>query len=443
MKTYQDLLELGENESARMDFVREIINQHKNSPEYRNAVIAEDYAKQQNTTIMRYRKTIYNLQGREVDDLWSANYKLPSGFFPRFVMQENQYLLGNGITWDEASTKDRLGKQFDTRVQQAGKIALTEGCAFGFWDMDKLRVFKLTEFAPLYDEENGALRAGVRFWQLTGDKPLRATFYEEDGFTEYRWKDGAGEIIKEKRPYILKIRETQVDGMEIYDGENYPSFPIIPLWGNDFHGSELMRGRSKIDAYDLIESGFANDLDNAQIYWILHNTGGMDDLDLSQFIERLKFVGAAVVDDTAGTGAEAHTVEIPHEARDSLLELLRKDIYRDFMALDVENIVSGAITATQIRAAYEALNSKTDEYEYNVLEFLHGVLNVIGIDDSPTFTRSVMVNVQEGVQTLVQAAPFLDDDYVTEKIMTLLGDKDKVDEVLSRRDADDIERIEE
>ena len=443
MKTYQDLLEIGEDENSRMDFVKGVINDHKSSMLFREAVIADQYDRQMNTTIMQFQKALYNLQGRPVDDIWSANYKLASNFFKRFVTQQNQYLLGNGITWNEASTKDKLGEDFDTRVQEAGRAALVGGVSFGFWNLDKLVVFKVTEFAPLYDEENGALKAGVRFWQLAPNKPLRATFYEEDGYTDYLWEHEKGSIIKEKRPYVIKTRTTEADGTEIYDGENYPSFPIVPLWGNPHHQSELTGIRGSIDAYDIIKSGFANDLDTAQVYWILHNTGGMDDTDLAQFIERLHINHAAAVDDVAGTAVDAHTVDIPSESREKLLERITKDLYKDYMAFDPESIVSGASTATQIRAAYEPLNSKTDEYEYCVIDFLQGILFVAGIEDKPSFTRSKIVNVQEEVQVIVQAASYLTDDYVTEKILTLLGDTEQAEEILNEMDAENIERLSE
>ena len=442
MKTYQDLLAVGESDKERMDFVRAVINDHQNSEAYKNAVIADKYDRQQNVTICNYQKALFDLQGRPVEDKWSANYKLASNYFKRFVTQQNQFLLGNGITWGKEDTKDKLGDDFDTRVQEAGRAALVGGCSFGFWNLDKLVVFNLLEFAPLYDEENGALMAGVRFWQLSPKKPLRATLYEQDGYTDYIWEDGKPSILKDKRAYILKTRTTQVDGTEIYDGENYPSFPIVPFWGNPHHQSELLGIRSAIDAYDIVKSGFADDLDTANVYWILHNTGGMDDVDLQQFIQRLHINKAAAVDDAAGTAVDAHTIEVPYESREKLLDRIEADLYKDYMAFNPDSIVSGAATATQIRAAYEPINSKADEYEYCAIEFLKGILNVAGIEDDPTFERSYIINRQEEIQVLTMAGQYLTEDYITRKILTVLGDGDRADDILGEMDAEDVERIE-
>lgn len=442
MITYQDLLAVGENERSRIDFVHKVINNHQQSKLYRDALTADAYDRKRNTTIMQYQKLLYTLSGKAVADNYSANYKLCSGFFNRFVTQENQYLLGNGISLENDADKEKLGKDFDISLQELGRYALIDAVSFGFWNLDHLEAFRVKEFAPLYDEEDGGLKAGVRFWQIDQAKPLRATLYELDGYTDYIWRNGKGEILKDKQRYILNIRETEADGAWIYDGENYPTFPIVPLWGNPAHQSELIGLQEQIDAYDLIKSGFANDLDDAsQIYWIIQNAGGMDDVDLVKFVEHMKTVRAAVVDDD-GARAESHTIEVPYASREALLDRLRSDMYDDFMALDTKAIAGGAATATQIKAAYEPLNNKADMYEYCLHDFLQNIFLLAGIPDAEaSFTRSVIVNTQDEIQTLIQGAPYLSEDYVTQKILELMGDGDKAEEILKTISAEGTARL--
>lgn len=441
MITFQDLLEVPNNDRDRMNFIRRVIDWHKTTDLYNNSVLAYEYDGRQNRTILQYKKLLYTISGQAVPDNYSANYKLCSNFFNCLVTQQNQYLLGNGVTWQEEDTADALGKDFDTRLQEAGHEALISGVAFGFWNLDHLEVFTPREFAPLYDEENGGLSAGVRFWQIDDIKPLRATLYELDGYTDFIWRAGQpGAILHPKRPYIISVQTSEIDGTEIIDGQNYPSFPIVPLWGNRHHQSELIGLRESIDSYDLIRSGFANDLDDAsQIYWTIQNAEGMDDIDLAKFVQRMRTVKAAVVDDN-GARAESHTLEVPFASREALLTRLRTDIYEDFMALDFRSIQAGATTATQIKASYEPMNNKVDMYEYCVLDFLHAILSLAGIDDDPTFTRSMIVNVTEEIQTLIQASEYLDSEYITRKILTLLGDGDQADEMLENMAADELER---
>ena len=441
MITYQDLLSVENIDKDRIDFVRKVINWHKTTDLYKDSILADEYDRQRNRTILLYRKLLYTISGQAVPDNYSANYKLCSNFFDSLITQQNQYLLGNGVTWQNEDTADKLGKDFDTRLQDAGHEALMSGVSFGFWNLDHMVVFTPREFVPLFDEENGGLSAGVRFWQIDESKPLRATLYELDGYTDMIWRNGKpGEILNPKRTYIVSVRSSEIDGTEIIDGKNYPSFPIVPLWGNKHHQSELVGLRESIDAYDLIRSGFANDLDDAsQIYWTIQNAEGMDDIDLAQFVQRMKTVKAAVIDQN-GASAESHTLEVPYASREALLTRLRTDIYEDFMALDFRDIKSGAATATQIKASYGPMNNKVDRYEYCVIDFLHAILSLAGIDDDPTFTRSVIVNVSEEIQTLLQAAEYLDSEDGTRKVLTLLGDGDQADEMLETMAANELER---
>lgn len=442
MLTYQDFLNLNDTDEARMEFCRRLINEHKTSDLYKTAYIAEQYDRHMNVTIRQFQKLMYDVTGKAIADNYTANYKMASRFFNRFITQENQYLLGNGITWSKDGTAKKLGQKFEIELQKLGHKALWGGVSFGFWNLDHLEGFSVLEYAPLYDEEDGAMKAGVRFWQIDGKKPLRATLYELDGYTDYIWntRDNVnGQVLHEKRGYIQKIRVSEADGEEIYDYENYPSFPIIPLWANDYHQSELEGLREQIDCYDLIKSGFANNVDEGSlIYWTLKNADGMDEVDVAEFIYRLKTQHAATLRNDAE--AESHNLEAPYQSRDALLTILRADLYEDAMALDTKAIADGAITATQIRAGYENLNLKVDQYENHVTDFVEDILAIAGIDDKPTYTRSQIVNSSETAQIVMQAAQFLPEDYITRKMLTLLGDGDLADDIIRQMDADELDR---
>ena len=160
---------VGENEQARIEFIRSAINEHRESHAYKTAADAEEYYNGLNPTINRYEKIIYDMQGRAHTDMWTANHKLASRFFGLAVDQEVSYLLGNGVTFAEKETPNKLCPDFDQEVMDAAREAKIAGVSFGFWDLTHLRVFSLLEFVPLYDEEDGAMKAGIRFWQVAQD----------------------------------------------------------------------------------------------------------------------------------------------------------------------------------------------------------------------------------------------------------------------------------
>lgn len=446
MYTFQDFQEeLVKGEKRVIDFVRSAINQHKATNDYKIADTAYKYFCHRNTTINNFQKLLYKATGEVIPDNISANYKMASDFFHRFIIQENQFLLGNGTTWQNEETKDRLGNKrypFDQQLQKAGEASLWGKVSFGFWNLNHLEVFNFLEFAPLYDEEDGAMKAGIRFWQVANDKPLRATLYELDGYTEYIWRKGEeGQVLFPKRTYKLKTRTNVADGTEIYAGENYDGFPIVPLWANQKKQSEFVGLQEQIDCYDLVKSGFADNIDEASfIFWTIQNAGGMDEVDLAEFINRIKTIHAYSFQGYEEQ-AQSHQLEVPYEAREALLQRIEKDLYKDAMALDTENIASGAVTATQIKASYEPLNAKVDGYEYCIKDFITDILDLAGIDDEPTFTRSMIINTQEEIQTLIQSASWLTEDYVRTRILNIFGDGDLAEQMKNDIDSQDLNRF--
>ena len=482
--TYQDLIDIGENDQDRIDFAMNCITQHRSSEELKTAEIAEEYDKQQNTTIVNYQKTIVDVTGRVIPDYFSPSYKMCSNFYNRLTTQRNQYSLSNGVKWTGITVtvpegtpgatrklvwdsvkdnniqyhyeyqlsaptgiEDKLGKDFDTQLQRLCKAGIDGGVSFGFWNYDHLEVFKITEFAPLYDEENGSLRAGIRWVQVDPKKPLRATLYEEDGYTEYIWNERVengkhiveGQIYRPKRTYTQKVTVSGIDEGTIYNGENYPTFPIVPFFPNEHKQSAIVGMRQHIDCYDMIKNEYANDMDNALFFWILKGAGGFDDGEAAAFIHKLK--QSRVVNIEGDQEIEPVPVNPQTEGREQILNRIERDIYKDFNALDIDQIQAGAVTATQIKAAYEQMDMAANQFEYQIIEFLERLMKVISIEDTPTFTRSMLINVSEMIQILLQSATALTDEYVTTKILELLGDGDKADYIINQKVAEELQKV--
>lgn len=436
------MLAVGENEQARIAFIRAAIDEHRGSPAFRAALDAEAYYDGLNPTISRYEKIIYDMQGRAHTDMWTANHKLASRFFGIAVDQEVSYLLGNGVTFADEDTGKKLCADFDQEVMDAARAAKIAGVAFGFWDLNHLRVFSLLEFVPLYDEEDGALKAGIRFWQVAPDKPLRATLYELDGFTEYLQKKNAQmDVLQEKRSYKLHYRSSEVGGTEIYGGENYPTFPIVPLKNNKRCLSEVAGKRNTIDALDLASSNMVNNVDEGNlIYWVLSNCGGMDDLDDAKFIERLKTTHVAHANGDDGAKVESKTIEAPFEGTNATIDMLKKKLYEDFQCFDASAVSAGNQTATAIKASYVPLDLKTDKFESEVTRFIVEILRLAGIDDQPSYTRNQIINKTEETQALLLGAQYYDDEYITKKLLTLNGDIGQFEDMMRRKSAEEIDR---
>lgn len=441
MLTYQDFLREATTDENKINFIQKAINQHTNSDDYKKAVEAYEYYRQRNTAIMQYQKILYTVTGKPIEDVFSANHKTTSNFFYKIITQMIQYSLGNGLIFENENVKEKFTGDIDLKIKKIFRYAAIEKIAFGFYNNGNLECFKVTEFVPLWDEEDGSLKAGIRFWQIDSSKPLRATLFELDGYTEYiKEKSQPMRILKGKQKYIKYRQTSEIYGTEIFEGENYPTFPIIPAYCSDKKQSMLEGIKEQIDAYDFIKSGFANDLDDAtQIYWLLQNTGGMDDVDLAKFMQRLKTTKIANIDADEGGALTPYTVQVPYQSREVYLERLEKDIYDDAMALNVSGIQAGNITATQIKAAYEDINLRADAFEEQVLEFMQAVFELAGVENEKiTFNRSKVANTSEEIQTILSTGDLLPIEYKIKKILALLGDIDHTEEVFDMLKAESL-----
>lgn len=429
MKTYQDLLLALDSERSLADFLKSAIVDYKLSKQYLTVLEAMQYYKNENPTITKYQKLLYTISDKAVPDNYSADFRLASNVYFRFITQTVQYLLGNGADFDKSDTKERLGgKSFDSALQNALTKSLNGGAAYGFMNLNHLEVFGAEEFIPLYDEETGRLEAGIRFWQLESSRPLRVTLYESSGYTEFIQRGmGELEVLRPKRAYKVSVISNDVGQSRVIGESNYGVLPIFALY-SPRKQSSIVGLKRLIDCHDLIESGFANDIDDASmIYWTISNAGGMDDIDLAKFVEHMKKVKAAVVEDD-GAKAESHTVDVPYQSREAILSRLEGEMYRDFMVLNPDMISGRSSTATAIKAAYEPMNLYSNMIEYSVNEFIDKILKLLDIDDSPKFKRISIANELENararqinVETILQLRGVFDNETVVDLLADAMG----------------------
>lgn len=443
MITYQDY-EAAVKKGQLLRFIRDAITQHRNSDAFIIAETADEYDAQRNTTINNAVRRIYSLAGAPMEDFTASNNRIASNFFARLNRQRDTYSLGNGLFFDKDGVKEELGDKFDTDLFNLAYYALIHGTAFGFWNVDRLHVFKLTEFVPLWDEDTGTLRAGIRFWCLEWNKkPVYAVFYEEDGYTKFRSKGGKSgltmEIYEKKQAYKQTVAHTDAGGDEVIGEENYSALPIVPLYGSRIHQSTLVGMRAAIDSFDLVQSGFANDeSDCAQVYWIISNANGMTDTDVQRFLDRIR-LGHAAVADTENSPVTPYTQEPPFQSREAFLNRIAHSIYRDFGAFNPEDVAAGQVTATQIDSAYQPMDEEADDFEFQIITFVQQILALNGLEGTPSFKRNRIANQTEQVNMIVAEAEFLDRETVLDKLPNVTPEEKEA--ILARLDAEDADRF--
>ena len=444
--TYQDWEQTPDFE--RPALLMKIIDGYKGTPDFRMGLVANEYFRAENPevsakyllrpTTVEVRDENGKVRKTNRTEKITGN-RVYSSFFSRFVIQQNQYLLANGVTLDDEETKKRLGLGFDKALERLGEKALVHGVAWGFWNLDHLEVIEavkdnLSGAVALLDERTSEPMVLVQFWQINPERPLYVRLFEVGGVTEYRQEENALVMIAESRGYIQHTR-TDILGTEIVGESNYTRLPVIPLWGSEEHRSELTNAiKSKIDLYDRILSDFGDNLDRAcDVYWVLNNFGGtMSDIaETLGAIEKLK----AVANISDGTGsastAEPHTIEVPYAARQAALDILQKQLYSDFMSLSMDELTGGSLTNVAIETAMLNLNLKADRYEWQCFAFVQKVLRLLGIEtEEIKFKRQTLVNRSEMVADISLMRDYIDQETAL-KINPYI-EQEEIPEILKR-----------
>lgn len=423
--TYQDWLATPETD--RLDLLLQIVESYKTSDDCKMALEAAAYYAGENVELSKklvLQPVKFEVKDREKGEVTRSigqkeiqGARVYSNFFFRFVNQQNQFLLGNGVTLNDEATKARLGLGFDHALEQAGERALIQGVCWGFWNVDHLEVIeavkdKLSGFVALVNEETGETSVGVQYWQIDGRRPLYIRLFEVDGVTVFRKHEGALTVHREKQAYRMTVARDAAGPM-VTDASNYDVLPLIPLYANTEQRSELTQAiKSKIDAYDRISSDFVDNLDRANdVYWVLNNFGGStaDMLEMIEQINRLRMVANLSDGTGSASTAEPHAFEVPYNARQTALELLEKALYKDFLALSMDEITGGSLTNVAIQAAMTNLNLKCDRYEWQCFRFVQRVLALIGVNtEEISFKRQTILNRSEIVDDIAKMREYID-----------------------------------
>jgi hypothetical protein len=435
MLTFQDWLK-AENKEA---FILDGINKYTASQPYLKALEAREYYARRNVEIMRRRGAL--LTTGELSKLHKkavrpANKKC-CGFFQKSVNQLAMYLLGNGAALLDAQ-KGRLGPDFDTVLQKIGRQALIDGVCWGYYSGDRVTAFTASEFFAFPDERTSAYMVGVRFYQIDPEKPMYVELYEVDGVTVYlRPSEGASLVIAEpKKPYIQEFVDYGGQA-EITGSRNFNALPVVPFWAKDDREGALTESlKNDIDLYDRVMSDFGDNLDRANdIYYIVQNYGGAN---LKQLIDEIEEYKAIYVDGDAG--ASIHTLEVPHEARRTALELLERQMYKETQTLNTEELSGGSLTNVAIKVALTDLDLKTDMFQWEAEAFVRGLLSLFDAGDAEIeFKRRSLVNDTETIDNIYKMREDIDLETALE--LNPLIPEDRIKEVLGRVDAENMKRL--
>ena len=223
---------------------------------------------------------------------------------------------------------------------------------------------------------------------------------------EYHWYTYNTNFTNESQLY--DFNDPTLVGAE---GHGWGKVPFVSLWNNSEKRSDLMPIKNYVDAMDVVASGFINDLRDVQLaIWVLR---GYEGTDLAEFMDNLMKFKAISLDNADSSSAEPKTLDIPKEARESMLSWLEQKIYEVGQGVNTQKITGGSITNVVIKAMYEGLNIKSNnmivKLKKALSEFMYFVVEYINDRDGTTynykdikfeFDKRTLFNEKEAKETL-------------------------------------------
>jgi len=416
--------------------INNLIYQFENSELRKKMVDGYNYYRSENTAINDRQMLVYvqdeNGNPVEMEDPYKANNQLASGFMRTLIDQKINYSLGKKITLDVDNEKlfyETVGKDFQVYLKRLGKEASIKGIGWLHVYMKTDGTLGLTivpseQIIPIYKTyDSKELDLIIRYYNFSkitqkGTYEIvtrvevwdsqQATYYErsdESGFyyllTDEQMFDTFGECQPNPK-YHFQRAFIYGDSVASSEGVPWGKVPFIPLYNNDESDYDLQSVKTYVDAYDIVNSDFINNLvDFQDIYWILK---GYDGENLLEFLTQVKRYKTLKVSESGD--ARAEKLDVPYEARKEAKESLEKDIYAFGMGFNPNQIGDGNITNIVIQSRYTQLDLKADAFEEQVDIFVGKFLYFINtflqlhskpllIIDAITYNRSMMMNEAE------------------------------------------------
>lgn len=381
-----------------------------------------------------------NEHGKD-EPLRSADNRVSSNYHQLLVDQEAGYVatIPPSIDVEDDNLNDKikntLGDNFNLRMNQLVVDAANAGVAWLHYWIDESNQFRYgivppDQITPIYSNDLDKKLLAVRrtYSQLNPDD---GKYYK---IHEY-WTDEDCTVFKSLMPDYSDLTEltdrfTTFDvatGMEIGTGNvlnhNFGRIPFIPFPKNKYERPDLLKYKGLIDVYDNVYNGFVNDIDDVQqVILVLTNYGGES---LDEFKKALN-EDKAIKIDSVGTGdksgVDTLTIDIPVEARNSLLDITKSDIFVHGQGIDPTDFETNNATGVAIKMLYSHLELKasvTESYfRDSINQLVRAIMNWLNVSDAnsrkinQTWTRTAVQNDVEQAQIVSQVANVTSDEAI-------------------------------
>ena len=443
--------------------IKQFIDEDANSPKKMMARQGEAYYNGEHD-ILKTRLFYYNAVGKLVEDKTRSNVKIPHPFFTELVDQATQYILsgeGGFIRSDNPALQTELDAYFNENEDFVSELSeVVTGCQTKGFDYmhayknaDNRTAFACADSIGVIEVEARFASDGkehIIYWYIDrigkDNKQIKRIQVWDKDQTHFYVQEDDGKIIRDEsvelnpRPHTIYKK----DGDDSTYYESYGMIPFFRLDNNKKQFSGLKAIKDIIDDYDLMNAGLTNNIQDAnEVLYVVKGFEG-DNLDeLMMNIKSKKHIGVGEDGDV-----EIRTIDIPHEARKTKMDIDEKNIFRFGMGVNTESLKdTSATTSIAIKSAYSLLDLKCNKLEIKLKQFMRKLLEVVlaeindlnGTDYQQkdvyfNFEREIITNAQENAQielteaqkkqteinTLLNLAAHLDNETLMELIFEQL-----------------------
>ena len=455
---------------ADSKLIKGIINRDRGSVEKKRMVEGNNYYEGEHD-VLNKAFNIYYVKGIKKTAAAKANYKITNTFHTDLVDQKKDFIMSVQPTISHDSEEKQkvineiIGENLWEFLEDACIGASNQGVEWGHVYVNEKGEFDFTivpavQLIPDYDNNyKKSLLSMMRYYYVDAQDEKgnlkQKTKVEIWTATEVHFYiDDKGEFIRDSsevdnpRPHWKEIMK-QGEEVVSTENKNWERVPFFPLPNNKKKISDLKRIKTLIDLYDVVLSQFGNQIEDVkEIQVVIRNYDGTDN---EQLIQMFKENGLIKV--TGDGGAEPLTLTIPVEAKESILKMLKENIYRFGRGIDYSGLALNNPTNLTLKFMYSGLDLKANAMIKGLNKFIKELFSyyaqwrsveLLPQEIEITFSKSMIINESEIIQdvinstgliskyTQLQKHPYVDDvdseleqiEKETEGIVDLGADED-------------------
>ncbi|QNQ80793.1 phage portal protein [Lactobacillus sp. PV034] len=363
------------------------VNRYKTSLRY--------YENKTDITNRNNGKSRLNKEGKD-KPLRHADNRVPQNFHQLLVDQEASYVATKVPQIDVGDEKinnqiiDVLGDQFALTLNNLVVDAALGGysCLHYWLDDDnnfRYSVVPFDQVTPIFDTTLtskliGLLRSYKQLDSDTGKYFIVHEYWTDQEAMFFRTPDT--ENVETLEPYnritTFDVSAGYETGASNVFHHKFGRVPFIIFPKNRYREPDLFKYKGLIDAYDDIYNGFLNDIDDIQqVVLVLKNYGGTD---LRSFMKDLNEYKAVKFNNSGNgdqSGIDTLQIEIPTEARNTVLNITRDNIFVQGQGIDPTKFDTTNASGTAIKMLYSTLELKASTTEANFRNSISDLVRAI------------------------------------------------------------------